>query len=356
MVGRVTDERLHQYATNVTAGVRNPAIPAAFAHVPRALFVSLVVDRDGRPIAATPDVVYSDEALVTRVHDGWPTSSSSQPSLMARMLDVLDLAPGLRVLEIGTGTGYNAAVIATITGAPVVTVDIQPDVVEQARTALKSAGAATVEVVLGDGFLGVPAHGPYDRIIATVGVGGVPQHWIDQLAPGGLVIAPTEHGGIQPCVLSSHDRGHLTGRGAAASGFMVAAGPLYRAERTPRSLKPGGNDADNLPEIPVPPVPDRRYYDLWFALAAYDHRITRCRIPGYDDDGVQCVLIDPNDGAVLVQRDALRPIEAAPSLVEHARALVSRWHSVGQPPVTAWRCGFRCDDGLWTPVNWNLTR
>jgi hypothetical protein len=108
--------------------------------------------------------------------------------------------------------------------------------------------------------------------------------------------------------------------------------------------------------VPLPPVPERLYYDLWFALAAYDDRITRCRIPGYDEDGVQCVLRDPHLGAVLVQRDAIRPIDAEPELVDHVRALVLRWHAAGQPRVTAWGCGYRLEDELNVPTNWTLTR
>ncbi|WP_231328983.1 rRNA adenine N-6-methyltransferase family protein [Actinomadura graeca] len=103
----------------------------------------------------------SEESVITQVDDGqaagkgvWPTSSSSAPRIMAVMLDALDLRPGLRVLEIGTGTGYNAAVLAHIIGADnVTTVEIDRDLGERARGVLRGAGYP-VEVVIGDGRVG----------------------------------------------------------------------------------------------------------------------------------------------------------------------------------------------------------
>ena len=101
----------------------------AFARVPRHLFLP------GVPL----DGVYADDAVVTRDEGGVPTSSSSQPSLMARMLDQLEVRAGDRVLEVGAGTGYNAALLATL-GAAVTTVELQPEVAEAAREHLGAAG------------------------------------------------------------------------------------------------------------------------------------------------------------------------------------------------------------------------
>ncbi len=101
----------------------------AFGRVPRHLFLP------GAPL----DVAYADDAIVTHDEAGIPTSSSSQPSLMARMIEMLDVAPGARVLEIGAGTGYNAAVLAAM-GAAVTTVELQPEVAEAAITHLRQAG------------------------------------------------------------------------------------------------------------------------------------------------------------------------------------------------------------------------
>src|SRR5215204_7022342 len=114
-------------------------ILTAFARVPRHQFLPEV------PL----EVIYSDDAVVTHDEGGVPTSSSSQPSLMARMLDQLDVAPGRSVLEIGAGTGYNAALLAAL-GADVTSVELQPEVADAAREHLAAAGLAA-RVVTGDG-------------------------------------------------------------------------------------------------------------------------------------------------------------------------------------------------------------
>src|SRR5438093_1439548 len=132
-------------------------IEAAFRAVPRHLFLPDV----------EPEKVYCDDAIITKYADGMVISSSSQPSLMAIMLEQLQLEPGHRVLEIGAGTGYNAALMAHIVGnsGQVVTIDIDEELVASARRHLSAAGLSRVEVVRGDGALGCPDEAPYDRII-----------------------------------------------------------------------------------------------------------------------------------------------------------------------------------------------
>lgn len=347
----MTDDRLHRYATNVTAGVSDRAVADAFTRVPREYFVHRVVDLDGRATPVTPEQVYTDEALVTRVSDGRPSSSSSQPSLMADMLEKLRLRPGHRVLEVGTGTGYNAALIAAITGAPVVTVDVQPDVVADATAALARVGADSVTALNADGYLGAPDHGPFDRIVATVGIGGVPPAWFDQLAPDGLILAPIEHGGIQPCLTVTAD---LAGRGAVRSGFMLAAGALHpRATPTLPMTLPDPPDA-----VPVPPLDPDRYYALWFGLAARDDRVDRRAVDGLFEKVWQtaCTVTEPGAGSVVVGLDALYPVGADAGLVTRVRALVEEWHAAGGPEVWDWHCRFTFGDGLWLPTGWRLQR
>jgi protein-L-isoaspartate(D-aspartate) O-methyltransferase len=356
----VTDDLLHRYATNVTAAVADPAIASAFRSVPRDLFVRQVVGSDGAAVTPSPEEVYSDAALVTHWRDGWPSSSSSQPSLMARMLAALDLRPGQRVLEIGAGTGYNAALIARITGGAVVSLDVQPEVVAEARAALERAGIEGVEVRVGDGYRGAPEDGPFDRIIATVGVGGIPPGWFDQMAPDGVALAPVEHGGMQPCLRAAPPTAAAdpaaptgaapTGEAVTNSGFMLASGPLHPHGHPPEPvlLDPPP------PVVPIPPVAGTRYYDLWFWLAVHDRRVGRRAVPGYPPHDSPCVVADPEEGLVLVQPDALRPVGASPGLLAHVRDLVDGWHAAGAPPAAGWRCGFRLADGLWLPTRWRL--
>jgi protein-L-isoaspartate(D-aspartate) O-methyltransferase len=108
------------------------------------------------------------------------------------MLEQLQIAPGNRVLEIGAGTGYNAALLAHLVGprGTVTTIDVDEDITDQARAALKDTGYPQVRVVLGDGALGYPGRAPYDRIISTVGAWDMPLAWLDQLAPAGRLVVP----------------------------------------------------------------------------------------------------------------------------------------------------------------------
>jgi protein-L-isoaspartate(D-aspartate) O-methyltransferase len=163
--------------------LKAPRVEEAFRKVPRHLFLP------DEPL----DKVYSDVAIVMkRGEEGQWTSSSSQPAIMAIMLEQLDLQPGQRVLEIGAGTGFNAALIASIVGpgGSVVTVDIQPDLIEHARTCLDMAGYDWVQTVVGDGGYGHPGGAPYDRIILTVASDVITPSWRQQLAPGGILVLP----------------------------------------------------------------------------------------------------------------------------------------------------------------------
>lgn len=136
--------------------------------VPRHLFV---------PDATLQDA-YANKAITTKPggSNGRPASCASVPTVMAMMLGQLQTRPGDRVLEIGTGTGYNAALLAELVGetGQVTTIDIHSDVTEQARRALDETGYGRVHVVTGDGALGDPDRAPHDRIIVTVGPWDLP--------------------------------------------------------------------------------------------------------------------------------------------------------------------------------------
>ncbi|UQA35300.1 methyltransferase domain-containing protein [Streptomyces cavourensis] len=183
----------------------DPAWRTAFERVPRHVFVPYFYDHTGRRISADDadtrdawfDAVHEDRALITRRTDGAATSSSSQPSVMATMLDALRVADGvgMKVLEIGTGTGCNAALLTHRLGNDsVVTVDTEPDLIAAARTRLTETGYEP-KVVLADGTHGHPDLAPYDRIIATCRIDSVPPAWLRQLTDGtgsdaGQILAP----------------------------------------------------------------------------------------------------------------------------------------------------------------------
>jgi len=140
------------------------------------------------------ETIYTNKSLVTQIENNQPSSSSSQPSLMATMLDALDLQQGQRVLEIGTGTGYNAAVMAEIVGPSgrVISIDIDASLIGKARQRFDRLEYKNIEVYCAHGLDGYTTARPYDRIIATASFPYIPVSWLDQLAPDGLLVAPIQ--------------------------------------------------------------------------------------------------------------------------------------------------------------------
>ncbi|GAB3487679.1 methyltransferase domain-containing protein [Amycolatopsis cihanbeyliensis] len=193
--------------------LRTPQWRAALLAVPRHEFVPryYLQDTSTRParwIAHEPhdpadvarwlELVYSPTTLITEIVDDSergvqvPVCSSTKPDLMIRMLEALQLSTGMRALEIGTGTGYNAGLMAHRLGdRNVYSVDIDPALVTAARHRLSGLGYRPT-LAAGDGADGLADHAPFDRIIATCALRAIPPAWIDQLRPGGLVLAHLE--------------------------------------------------------------------------------------------------------------------------------------------------------------------
>lgn len=230
--------------------IRSAAVERAFRVVPRHRLLETFSYYDGTgpvtidhdPCCSKPghlELIYADNALVTRREGGMPASSTSQPSMMAEALELMDLRPGMRVLEIGAGTGYNAALMAELVGDQhlVTTVDIREDVVAQTGRLLAAAGYPGIRVRHGDGFEGVPAEAPFDRIVATVGCSDLSPHWAGQLRHDGTMLIPLAHSGSHPLVLLHRkageleggelEAGELRGRVALWTGFMPVRGPLH---------------------------------------------------------------------------------------------------------------------------------
>jgi len=196
----------------------------------RVVYHPISYDRE-RPTVDQLSEIYSDKAIITETDGSLPTSSTSQPTLVADMLELLDLRPGMNVLEIGTGTGYNAALLAEIVGpeGSVCTVEVQEDVAKAAEDHLRDEGYANVCVVCRDGFHGVPEAGPFDRIMATVGCSDLSPHWCEQLVDAGSILLPLRHGLYDPLTRFAKDPGdslRMRGRIVGNSNFMKIHGAL----------------------------------------------------------------------------------------------------------------------------------
>lgn len=239
-----------------TAGwLTQDSIRSALRDVPRHLFAPPVawtgegdaVSRETDP-EGWLDLVYSGDALITQLDDGATditagegrfTSSLSAPSTVVSLLELLDVEPGQRVLDVGTGTGWTAALLARMVGPEnATTVEVDPQVSAWAAANLKHAGISPRQVV-GDGAQGCAQGTPYDRIHATCAVARVPYAWIEQTRPGGVIVTPYDpgFGASHELRLVVMPDGTAVGRFTGYASYM-----MMRAQRHPpwgASLRPG---------------------------------------------------------------------------------------------------------------------
>jgi protein-L-isoaspartate O-methyltransferase len=270
----VNDEPLQlrrQLAADLAAkrAIRSPEWWDAYARVPRHVLVPRFhLEHEDRTLDSSMPgqydewlrTVYSDVPLITdRGDDGSSLSSSSTPSIMAMMLEALDVRPGHRVLEVGTGTGYNAALLCERVGCEVITtVDLDPMLVAVARERLAEAGYEPTMLVA-DGHHGWPDGAPYDRVIGTCFVWPLPPAWIRQTRPGGRVVAVVPNGLVTLTVSDDgsasgpfhpNDFGFMHMRGghmpariprAEVAGLLGSEGERRRCRRPARIIEAGSH-------------------------------------------------------------------------------------------------------------------
>lgn len=174
-------------------GVDHPEVLRAMAAVPRHRFVP----------DALQSMAYRDRPLP--IGQG---QTISQPYIVALMSELLDLQPGQRALEIGTGSGYQAAVLAEM-GVEVYTIEIIPELGRQAEQVLAESGYGQVQVKIGDGFKGWPDKAPFDGIIVTCAPTRIPEPLKAQLAEGGRMVIPVGGQGVQQLVLLTRQNGRM---------------------------------------------------------------------------------------------------------------------------------------------------
>lgn len=265
-------------------GVRvSPGWRAAFLAVPRHVFVPRFYRDAGGRLDGVVDAadprwmweVYADEPLVTRrrripLPDGGSdyvaTSSSSQPTVIAVMLGLLGAEPGMSVLEIGTGTGYNAAILCHRLGdGQVTSIDLDPGLVDEARARLAAIGYRP-DLRSGDGTAGVPDRAPFDRIVVTCAVDDFPPAWIAQLADGGRLVAPLVEGGALT-VLTKTAPDRLEGRVDEECAFFMPLRSTLDTDRTERHIwRQAVPERAGTPQgVPVEALGDLDFR-LWLSL------------------------------------------------------------------------------------------
>src|SRR6266571_1987865 len=175
-------------------GIGDQAVLRAMDAVPREAFVT----------EDFTDAAYADQALPIACGQ-----TISQPYVVAYMTEHLELRPHHRVLEVGTGSGYQAAVLSRL-AREIVTVERYRTLADAARKRLERLGYQNVKVLLGDGLAGVPEHAPYDRIIVTAAAETIPEALTAQLAEGGVMVLPLgPHSGPQRLVKLTRTEGEI---------------------------------------------------------------------------------------------------------------------------------------------------
>lgn len=352
------------------SGELAPEWRESFLSVPRHVFIPDIIWRRDMTIRDDNDLVpfrraddpktwlalaYEPrQAVVTQVDDGCPagpglrgcemTSSASQPNVVARMLAALDVASGMTVCEIGTGTGYNAALLAHRLGARrVTTIEVDPQIAARARQALARTGYDGVTTVTGDGSHGYPSRAPYDRFLATCAPYRVPYQWVAQTRPGGQVVTPWETpygaGGLLSLTVSGD--GTASGRIVDNVAFM-----WLRDQRPPSvSLRESVYDRDQALVTYTDLHPAyATNFDPAVAVALRVPQCTKIRYSAIGDSGAFTLwFLDPSSrswASIDYESDAdhYRVSQLGPRrLWDEVEAACRWWLQAGSPKAEQWR-------------------
>jgi protein-L-isoaspartate(D-aspartate) O-methyltransferase len=274
-------------ANGLAGGLRD-SLRRAVRDCPRHLFVQRYIAQAGgnvhdlaSGVAETHlGAIYRDAPLGHVDAAGRPmASTNSQPSIVLHLLELLDLRPGQRVLEIGSGGGWMLGLIARAVGAAgeAVGVEIIPELAEQSRQSLAAAGITNARVLAADGEAALAGLGAFDRVIFTTGVFALPAPFFDAVVPGGLLLAPFQIKGLgnDVLLLRRTEAGGFRAEASLACCFIYPTGGLAAADYAPRPLAevPLWQDLALAEVVRIPmPLGRTRYAATPFALATIPFR------------------------------------------------------------------------------------
>jgi protein-L-isoaspartate(D-aspartate) O-methyltransferase len=335
--------------------LRTPAWQEAFQNLPRHVFLPRFfrLTPDGQRYEAIDhqhpdwlDLIYTNSVATTQLDsddtrwqearergpvEGTATSSSTQPSLMATMLEALDVRDDHQVLEVGTGTGYNAALLCYRLGDQHVTsIEYDARIAYQARQALTTTGYRPT-LVTGDGANGYPDNAPYDRLIATYSVSSIPPTWLAQLRPGGVIVTSLYRKlgvGLLVRLVAASDgtaHGHLLSDSVYFMPTRIEVGTETRALIRAASKQTGQTHTSTLPG----PISDDAAG--WTALAGLLMPDV-VRLDILRDDGQVQWLVHPDGSWAYYQLDDRQVEQGGPQrLWDKLEAIYDRWQRLGQP-------------------------
>ena len=337
---------IEQFLNNLTckSSLRLDWLRQALFHVPRHCFIEQYYDQDApggiveiespEPTSEQLETIYSDKGLMIRKD---PHSAASQPRLIFEMLADLELTHGLKVLEVGTGSGWNAGLIAFGVGddSLVYSVDRQADLVERARAHLNAVGYEHVNLMTGDGGHGWQGE-TFDRIVVTVGSPDIPPAWVESLADGGILVMPLKTLGVGDPILRLHRQGsRFVGGITQWAGFMNLQGDFHSPAED--WLEPPWDSVVEqlLQEVPEQVLlPNAFTLDcaFWLHLKGRPMQILR-EYKG--KPGMYSVLLDKELPALYVpQPEKYMDVYGNRELVAPFVKEIEEWSNLGQPKMT----------------------
>ena len=323
-----------------------PWLEDAVRRVPRHYFIERYYDDKGDLIEFDPasedqlKLIYSDFGLMIRKS---PHSAASQPALIMGMLADLEVAPGRKVLEVGTGSGWNAGLLAfgVGDGSLVYSMDAQPDLIQEAGVHLRNAGIEGVNLRAGDAGHGWMEAAPFDRIVATVGCPDIPRAWHEQLAENGILLVPLKTAGIgDPVIRLRKQSGRMIGGFTRWSWFKTLQGDYWSdSEDILQGPFEPSLEALLLAEPQVVVLPEPLTIDCLFLL-----RLKGLRFQGFQSNHPRALQLHGG----FLHRESMSifsPDNNSPVLKMYGDSdlgkLVSdcqrEWISLGRPPITDFR-------------------